>query len=247
LVAVSFNQNPRMITPATPPNPHSAATPAAPHPVDTFAEKLNQFWQKNSSAFMIGCILVLVAILGRGAYDYFAQQREKGIEQEYASAGTPDKLKAFAAAHAGHPLAGVACLRMADDAMTAGNYAEAIANYDKALSELKDNALAGRIQLGAAMARLLAGKTAEGESALNQIASDTKQLKGLRAEAAYQLTSNAAAAGKGEDVQKYTEKLMQIDGNSVWVQRAMLLRASTPVAAPAAPAADIGIKVPGKN
>jgi predicted negative regulator of RcsB-dependent stress response len=258
LVAVSFNQNLRMITPATPSNPKSAATPAVPHPVDSFAEKLHQFWQRNRSAVQIGCGLVLVGIFVRGGYDYYAQQREKGIEREYASAGTPDQLKTFAAAHAGHSLAGVTWLTLADDAFKAGNYAEAVADYDQALPKLKDTPLAGRIKLGAAIARLLSGKTAEGESALNQIADDTKQLKGLRVEAAYQLASNAAEAGKGEDVQKYTEKLMQIDGTSVWAQRAMMLRASMPVAAAAqpvvpaaapaaAPAGDISIKIPGKN
>ena len=247
-----------MITPATPPNPKSAATPAVVHPVDSFAEKLHQFWQRNRSAFLTGCVLVLVGIFVRGGYDYYAQQREKDIERDYASAGTPDQLKAFAAAHAGHALAGVTWLTLGDDAFKSGNYAEAIADYDQALPTLKDNPLAGRIKLGAAMARLLSGKAAEGESALNQLADDPKQLKGLRVEAAYQLASNAAGAGKGEDVQKYTEKLMQIDGTSVWAQRAMMLRASTPVAAdaqPAAPAAapttapagDISIKIPGKN
>jgi predicted negative regulator of RcsB-dependent stress response len=247
-----------MITPATPPNPKSAATPAVPHPVDSFAEKLHQFWQRNSSAIQIGCVLVLVGILAKGAYDYYARQHENDIERAYALAGTPDQLKVFAAAHEGHALAGVAWLTLADDAFKAGNYAEALANYDKALPVLKDNPLAGRIKLGAAMARLLSGQTAEGESALNQIADDANQLKGLRVEAAYQLASHAAAAGKGEDVQKYTEKLMQIDGTSVWAQRAMLLRASLPVApaaslaAPAAapapaPAGDISIKIPGKN
>ena len=251
-----------MITPATPPNPKSAATPVVPHPVDSFAEKLHQFWQRNRSAFQIGCGLVLIGIFVRGYYEYYAQQHEKGIEQEFALAGTPDQLKTFAAAHEGHALAGVAWLTLADDAFKAGNYAEAMADYDKALPVLKDNPLAGRIKLGAAMARLLSGQAAEGESALNQIADDTNQLKGLRVEAAYQLASHAADAGKGEDVQKYTAKLMQIDGTSVWAQRAMMLRANTPVAAvapaagsapvptatpAAAPAGDISIKIPGKN
>jgi predicted negative regulator of RcsB-dependent stress response len=262
LVAVSFNQNPRMITPATPPNPKSAATPAVPHPVDSFAEKLHQFWQRNSSAFLIGCVLVLVGIFARGGYEYYAQQHEKGIGQEFALASTPDQLKTFAAAHEGHALAGVAWVTLGDDAFKAGNYPEAIADYDKALPVLKDNPVAGRVKLGAAMARLLAGQATEGESALNKIADDANQLKGLRVEAAYQLASNAADAGKGEDVQKYVAKLMQIDGTSVWAQRAMMLRASTPVAvvAPAAasapvpaatpaaaPAGEISIKVPGKN
>ena len=247
-----------MIPPATPPNPKSAATPAVPHPVDSFAEKLHQFWQRNSSAIQIGCGLVLVGIFVRGGYEYYAKQHEMGIEREFALAGTHDQLETFAAAHEGHSLAGVAWLTLGDDAVKAGNYAEAMANYDKALPVLKDNPLAGRIKLGAAMARLLSGKTAEGESALNQIADDANQLKGLRVEAAYQLASNAAEAGKGEDVQKYTAKLMQIDSTSEWAQRAMMLRASMPVAVeapPAAPAAPpaaapaggISIKIPGKN
>ncbi len=247
-----------MITPATPPNPKSAATPEVPHPVDSFAEKLQHLWERNRAAFATGCVLVLVAILGKGAYDHLADQHENGIKREFASAGTPDQLKVFAAAHAGHLLAGEAWLRLADDAFAAGNYAEAIANYDKALPLLKATPLAGRIKLGAAIARLLSGQTAEGESALNQIVDDTKQFKGLRVEAAYQLASNAAAAGKGGDVQKYSEKLMQIDSTGVWAQRAMMLRASTPVAAEvapvapaaapvAAPAGGISIKIPGKN
>lgn len=247
-----------MITPATPPNPKSASTPAGPDPVDSFAEKLHQFWQRNRSAFLTGCVLVLAGIFIRGAYDYYAQQRENGIEREFALAGTPDQLKAFAATHAGHSLAGVAWLTLADDACRAGNYAEAITDYDQALPQLKDTPFAGRIKLGAAMARLLSGQTAEGESALNQLADDAGQLKGLRVEAAYQLASNAATAGKGEDAQKYTEKLMQIDGTSVWAQRAMMLRASAPMAAAAplaapaatpaaAPAGGISIKIPGKN
>ncbi|HTZ21434.1 MAG TPA: hypothetical protein VMC06_11195 [Opitutaceae bacterium] len=249
-----------MITPATPPNPKSAATPDVPHPVDSFAEKLHQFWQRNSLAFQIGCALVLVGILAKGAYDYYARQHENDIERTFALAGTPELLKAFASAHEGHTLAGVAWLTLADNAFKAGNYAEAMADYNQALPLLKDNPLAGRIKLGAAMAQLLSGRAAEGESALNQLADDAKQLKGLRVEAAYQLASNAAAAGKVEDVQKYTEKLMQIDGTSVWAQRAMMLRASMPVtaAAPqsapaaaatpaAAPAGGISIKIPGKN
>ena len=247
-----------MITPATPPNPKSADTPAVPHPVDSFAEKLHQFWLRNSMAIQIGCVLVLAGILAKGAYDYYARQHENDIERAFALAGTPDQLKTFAAAHAGHSLAGVAWLTLADNAFKAGNYAEAIANYDKALPVLKDTPLSGRIKLGAAMARLQSGQAAEGESALNQIADDANQLKGLRVEAAYQLASNAAAAGKVADVQKYTEKLMQIDGTSVWAQRAMMLRvtmpmtASAPLAAPAtapaaAPTGGISIKIPGKN
>jgi hypothetical protein len=103
------------------------------------------------------------------------------------------------------------------------------------------------------MAKIAAGKTAEGETALKALAGDAAQLKGIRAEASYHLASLAAEAGRADDVKKYSEQVAQIDPSSPWTQRAMTLRASLPVApaaaAPqtAAPAAgDVQIKLPGK-
>jgi hypothetical protein len=103
------------------------------------------------------------------------------------------------------------------------------------------------------MAKIAAGKTAEGETALKSLAGDAAQLKGIRAEASYHLASLAAEAGRADDVKKYSEQVAQIDPSSPWTQRAMTLRASLPATPAAAspqaeaPAAGgVQIKLPGK-
>lgn len=230
-----------MIKPATP----SAPTPAGDDrnliPVDStyagpsFEDKLRAFWARNSTAVIAMCVLIFVGILAKGGWDYFAEQKEEGVKKEFTAAtATPEKLKAFAAAHRGHVLTGVAQLTLADQAYVAGKTVDAVAGYEAAVTLLKNGPLAGRAQLGLAMARLQSGKVAEGETALKALANDAGQLKGVRAEAAYQLTSLAADAGRADDVKKFADQLTQIDPSSPWMQRAMMLRAKQPTA-PAAP------------
>lgn len=249
-----------MTTPATPSSPSPAGDDRNLVAVDenyaatTFEDKLHLFWKKNGTGVLALCVLVLLAIVGKGGWDYLAAQKELGIEKEYAAATTPEQRKAFAAAHADHPLAGVAQLRLADEAYAAGRAADALAAYDQTVTILKNGPLAARAQLGRAMAKLQAGKAADGAADLKQLAADPAQLKGVRVEAAYQLASLAAEAGNATDVQKYSDQLMQIDPMSPWTQRSMALRASLP--APVAPAAAdvkkpaaapaIQLNVPGK-
>jgi hypothetical protein len=197
--------------------------------------------------------LVLVGIIAKGGWDYLGRQKELDVEKDYAAATTPEARKAFIAAHPDHSLSGIAQLRFADEAYAAGKSAEALAGYEKAVTMLKDGPLVARAKLGAAMARILSGKAAEGTTDLKALAGDPNQFKGVRAEAAYQLASLAADAGNGADVQKYADQLMSIDPSSAWAQRAMSLRAMFPnvPAAPAPAAKDaaapaVGVKLPGK-
>jgi hypothetical protein len=104
------------------------------------------------------------------------------------------------------------------------------------------------------MAKIAAGKAADGETALKSLAGDAAQLKGIRAEAAYHLASLAADAGRADDVKKFSDQVAQIDPASPWTQRVMALRASlpatpvspTPAAGPEAAPAGVQIKLPGK-
>ncbi len=240
-----------MTTPAnTPANSHAgdhshAATPA----VLTFEDRLRDYWQKNGQAIMVGVGIVILGVLAKGVWDYVEAQKELDIEKEFAAATTPDKLKAFAASHAGHALAAVAQLQVADDAYAAGKSADAISGYEQVVSTLKTGPLASRAKLGAAMSKIQAGKDAEGEAALKAIAADANEAKATRIEACYQLASLASLLGRADDVQKYSEQVMQLDPVSPWTQRVFMLRASTPAASQAtAPAANAGpaIKLPGK-
>jgi tetratricopeptide (TPR) repeat protein len=216
-------------------------------------DRLHLILKNHSRTIIAACVVAVLAILAWGAWDLAAGQREAAVEKDYAAANTSEKLKSFAAANAGHPLAGVAQLRIADEAYSAGKYADAVGAYEAAATILKTGPFAGRAHLGAAMARLGLGKTTEGEATLRQISGDTGQLKGLRAEATYDLASLAADAGQTADVMKLSDQLMQIDPSSQWTQRGLALRARLPApamdtkpgaASPALPA--ISIKPDGK-
>jgi hypothetical protein len=117
---------------------------------------------------------------------------------------------------------------MADEAYKAGKSADALAGYDQAIAALKQGPLAARAQLGRAMAKVQAGKTAEAITDLKQLADDKNQLKAIRSEAAYDLTSLAVEAGNATDAQKYVDQLMQIEPMSPWTQRGMGIRATLP-------------------
>lgn len=194
----------------------------------TFEDKLQLFWRKHSALVIAFCVAVLAVIIGVGIWEYRQDANEKKIQDAYTAVTTPEGLKTFAEANPEHPLAGVAYLRLADDAFAAGKTPEALANYEKAAGVLKEGPFAARTKLGLAVTKVVSGKSADGTAELKQLADDANQLKGIRAEAAYHLASLAAEAGNATDVQKYSELLMQIDATSPWTQRAMALRASLP-------------------
>lgn len=249
-----------MTTPATPSAPQPAGDDRKLVSVDeaylapTFEDRLELFWKNYGTAVLSLCALVFVGILAKGGWDYLQNQKELEVQKAYAAAATSDQLKTFAAAHAEHTLAGVAHLRLADEAYTAGKSADALAGYDKAFATIKTGPLAARAQLGRALAKVQAGQTADALTDLKALASDAGQSKGVRAEAAYHLTSLAAEAANGADVQKYSDQLMQLDPAGPWTQRALMLRATVPAPAPAVPApaasdAPAGggqVKLPGK-
>src|SRR5687768_13161874 len=127
---------------ATPPtNPKSAGDDRNLVPVDattalTFEDKMHIFWRKNRTAIFAVCALVFLAILGKGGWEYLARQKDLDLQKAYAAATTSDQLKSFSTANPNHPLAGIAQLRVGDEAYTAGKSADAIAAYDTALGIL---------------------------------------------------------------------------------------------------------------
>jgi hypothetical protein len=248
-----------MTSPATPSSPKPAGDDRKLVSVDenyiapTFEDRMHLFWQKNGTAVLVVIGLIVVGIVGWGGYGYLQRQKEREIEDAFAAAKTSEQLKAFAAAHPEHTLAGIGYLTIADEAYAAGKAADAMAAYEKVVSLLKTGPLVARAKIGIAVTKAQAGKAAEATAELKQIAADTTQPKGVRGEASYQLASLASEAGNGAEAQKYLDQLNQIDPNSRMTQRAMMLRISLPpappAAAPATPDAAPGavqVKIPGK-
>lgn len=223
-----------MSTPAKPSSPASSSDANAVL-VLSFDERLRLFWQKNGSKILIVCAILLIAIIAKGGWDALQASKQRAISADYASAGsTPEKLQSFATANPGHVLSGIALLRVADEDYKAGKYAEAITGYEKAATVQGDTFLAARAKLGLAMAKVAAGRGAEGETSLTQIANDATIDKAFRAEAAYQLASLAFGAGKMDEVKKNVDLITQIDPASPWAQRALYFQAATTGAVPVA-------------
>jgi len=190
-------------------------------------DKLRLFWEKNTRLVIATITIVVLLIVGRGIYGHLVAQHEQAVGEAYAAATTDDALKSFIADHPGHALVGVAQLRLADDAYTAGRYTEAKTGYDEALPLLKDTPFAPRTQLGAAAAQLEAGQTAEAVAALKHIVSSATLPKAIRASAAYDLAAQAAEAGHPDEVGPLVEQVINLDPNrnSPVVELALALQA----------------------
>ncbi len=189
----------------------------------SFEDRLALFWAKNSKSVLTVCVLVLLAVLAKGGYEIYVAQHEKDIAAAYAAASSEAQLKTFIAEHGTHQLAGVAQLRLADNAYAAGQFADAQSGYEKAAGVLGGTTFGQRARLGAAVSLLRAGKSAEGEAALKQLVGDLALIKGIRAEAAYMLAALATEAGRTADSAKWAGQVSAIDPSGQWVQRAAML------------------------
>ena len=198
---------------------------------DGFEIKVHAFWTRNRGFIFLLCGIVLVGIVGREGWQYFQGARERGIQREYAQiSDKPERLAAFADAHAGHPLAGVAYLQLADRKFEDADYKAAGTFYSKAAASLKNEALLGRAKLGAAVSQLSGGDKAGGEAALKAVGSDQALPKAVRAEANYHLASLANEAGDQAEAGKYIEEVTKIDLGGPWAQRATMLLGTLQVA-----------------
>ncbi len=215
-------------------------------------DKLRLFWEKNSRSVIAVVAVLVVLLLGNEVRKRLAAQHVQEIADAYGAANTDAALKAFAASHADEPQAGLAQLRVGDSAYQAGNYAEARSAYEKAAAQLAKvpaaMPFAARARLGAAVASLLAGQTAEAEAALKKIAGDASLPHTVRAEATFDLAAQAAAAGRTEEVRGLGVEIMKMDPTGPWNERvrSLLARpaAGTAATTPMAPAKTEAVPIP---
>lgn len=224
-----------------PSDPNVAAAPAS---VD---EAFRRFWERNGTFIYLVCGLIILAIVGKGGWDYVLARKEVELRKDYAACTTAEAYRAFVASHPGHPLAAMAELNVADDAYGSAHYGDAVADYEKAAAELPDGPFRTRARLGQSMALALSGKASDAQTGLSQILNDSSVLNAYRCEAGYHLAAMAAAGNRPAEVDKLSEQLMQIDPTNPFVERTQQLRAEMPAGPAAAPApAGPSIALPGK-
>ena len=111
-----------MANPFTPSPPPSANDPSTAGPVDPavalpgFEDRIRDFWEKNSKLILLLCAGVILAIMAKGVVELMRASKERAVSESYAQASASEQLGGFAADHAGHALAGVDHLRLADQA-----------------------------------------------------------------------------------------------------------------------------------
>ena len=221
------------------------AAPAAPNTEENF----RKFWEKNARTVYAGCAVLLLTIVGKVAYNSYAEHRREVLAGEYKVAEKANKLPAFISEHPGEPLSGLAELKLADQAYKAGKYADALSGYQRSAEILKTGPLAGRALLGAATCNIFLNKLDAGAEKLKQVANDVNQLKGIRAEAAFKVASLAAEGGKTDEAVRYLDLTNSIDQASSWAQQGLLLRSTLPASATAKPEAatpSVSVKLPPK-
>ncbi len=205
----------------------------------TLEDRALIFWEKHGRTITAVIVVVAVGLVARWAFDQFAERRERAISSEYAQAKDSAALRTFAAARPAAPLAGVALLRLADEAYSSGDFAKARAEYEQAAKALARNFLGDRARLGAALSLLQAGDAAAAKTALENLANDTAFSRTLRGEAGYHLAMLARDEARFDQANKWIELVLAADPSGLWAQRSMQLRANLPASpAPVAPAAD---------
>jgi hypothetical protein len=214
------------------------AAPSDPQPAQTVLldEKLRIAWERYGAVIYVICGLGAAAILAKGGLNYLAAQKELGVQKDYAAITTPDGDKQFIAEHRGHPLAALVEMKIADEAYMTGKFPEAVTDYEKAVIDLPAGPFKSRARLGQAMAQEQSGKTSDAEGNLRLILNDENELKSVRCEAGYDLAEIAVSSGRGAEVEKLAERLMQIDPTSPFAERAFALRSEISGPGASAPA-----------
>jgi hypothetical protein len=210
-------------------------------------DRLWLFWERNKTALVRGTTAVVLAVLGLLLYEFvWKAGRREALHQDYNACLDEPARRAFAAKHAGEPLAVVALTEVADDLKAAAKFAEAAKAFDEAarLAGLAGEtpvvkALGARARLEAALARVDGGD-ATGETALTTLANDETVAETWRGYAMLTLANLAVAKGDLPAATKWLNLMdKRLRKDHVWREyKDSLIRSEpgllNPVAAPAA-------------
>jgi predicted negative regulator of RcsB-dependent stress response len=213
-----------------------AVDPSAPQA--TLEERLTVIWAENRTFILTGIVLVIVAIIGRYAWDSHVAAKQREIQAAFGLAETAEAKIAFARDYADSPLAGVALLGAADEAYAKAEYSVAGQRYAQAVAALKDPVILGRARLGEAVCALQGGSTSKGEELLRTVGGDPTAAEAIRAEAWYHLAAHLLDAGNIAGAREAIAKVSEVSPRGLWTMRAAGLAAKLPaesaVPAPAA-------------
>lgn len=214
---------------------------------DQLNDELYQYLRDNRR-FITVIVLVLVggATLFLGT-KYFRQQKLVEMRSAFSEAAHSGDFEAFFDAYESTPLASVAGLREAREALDSGEYETAARLYEKIEAGLTRTPLQGLGQIGRGTAIARSGDLAFAESAFRLVLEDDKAYETVRALAAFQIgligiqSDSPALVEEAETLlatlfggESYLERLRTLSG---W-QPAPLTTAATDAGSESAPEAE---------
>lgn len=191
-------------------------------------DKLFMTWKNHSTLIVAGVVLVVVLIVGRGAWGSYVEARQVRISEAFGLAETIDEKRVFARDNVGHPLAGVALLEVADEVYREGDYRMAEIEYAAALAALSEPLLMSRARMGEAISAIQGGLVSKGEPLLRSIADDEEVPEPIKAEALYHLASVQFAEKRYDDARATLDELAESSSASAWIGPMTSLRAQIP-------------------
>lgn len=194
----------------------------------TLEDRLLLTWKNHSTLIVAGAVLIIVLIVGRGAWSSYVEARQVRISEAFGLAESIDEKRVFARDNVGHPLAGVALLGVADEVYRNGDYRMAEIEYSAALAALSDPLLVARARLGEAVSAIQSGSVSKGEPLLRGIADDEQVPAPVRAEALYQLASVQFAEKRYDNARESLDELAESPSASAWMGPMTSLRAQIP-------------------
>jgi hypothetical protein len=198
--------------------------PVDPAGALSFEDQAFLIW-KQQRTFIIGTLVAVAAVLiAWFAISGIRERHEDAIRSAFGQATSIDAKRAFAREHAGHALAGLALLAVADDSYASARYEEAAQNYAAAVAALTDPLLVGRARIGEGAANLRTAQSALGEQQLTKLAEDAAMLMAHRLQAWYILASHAAGAGDIAKARDMIGRLKALDPESDWSNLASTLQ-----------------------
>jgi predicted negative regulator of RcsB-dependent stress response len=195
----------------------------------TVEDRLLVFFQKNIVAICCAIIAALILIAGRQAWDWYEKRAKTSAETAFGAAETAEQRLAFSREFAGHPLAGVALLSVADDSFEKDDYTQAATQYMQAAKACTEPIFKARAQLGEGIASIRAGLTTKGVGILQGVANDATVVDPLRCEAWLHLAATALAGGDYVQARDALDRLTALSPSGVWAGRADFLRTQIPV------------------
>lgn len=204
----------------------------------SFEDRLFLAWKTHRTLIISGIVLIIVLIVGRGAWGSYIEARQHRISDAFGAAESINEKRAFASDNPGDPLAGVALLEVADEVYRNGDYGTAEDDYVAAQAALSNPLLLSRARLGEAVAAIQGGLVSKGEPLLRGIIDDEMVSEPIKAETLYHLASVQFAESRFEDARATLDELSESSSAGAWVSPIQTLRAQLPaeVAASSDPA-----------